>query len=266
MKKLLLILLFIGSINLQAQFSAEKLDEKFTPPSGSIFDGDESVTIGQSNSSFFRRHEINLQISSIIRSKFNLEYRYNPNDYLSLGLAGGYNFAPDYILLGFSQTEYIVNLDDYYSVSNTLFDGTYTGLGFNLNPSVRVGMDAYYFDYGFVQLDYRFDFYQYELPSSGSGNSVLINPMNTSALNLIYGVKFSYDLTNNLSLLNTFYYGVGGRFFNLFEVDRDDSGNSSVYRFTNEDDPKKARAVAFTLLIGYNVGFGFNTKSKKNRD
>lgn len=264
MKHIVLYILFLSTSLLNAQFSAEKLDEKFTPPSGSIFDGDESVLSSGSHSSYFRRHEINFQAFHLLRSKLNFEYRYSLNEYLSFGLAGGYNFAPDYILTAFSETENVINVDEHYSFYNTLRSGTYTGVGFNLNPSIRVGMDEYFFDYGFVQLDYRFDFYQYTLPGVLSGTTIT-NPMNSSALNLIYGAKFSYEITNDLSLINTFYYGVGGRIFNLYEVQGNFDNNNEYYDFTS-DTPKRTRAMAFTLVIGYNVGIAFNTKKSNKND
>ncbi len=261
MKKvnILLLIMTVLSQFVYSQISGDDLDNKYTPPESSIFNSDEN---NDDSAPILTtpRHEINFQPFHLLRSKANLEYRRNFTDVFSMSMGVGYNFANDYFLRPYYDLGYMLDLDETYSLGKLLYNANYIS-GFNLNPSIRITYDSWYFDNAFIQLDYRYDYYRYEM---NSDNDLLLLKTNlyTHSFNLIYGVKGVYGISDKYSFVHTLYYGFGGRLYETYglkSITSDDpwSGfdETDDYEFTS-DPPQKTKAVSFTFILGYSFGLG----------
>lgn len=194
----------------------------------------------------FPHYELNFQLVHFIRNKFNLELRKNVNDIFSIGLGLGYNYQQDNILHVSSESGFVYELDD-YSLTSLLSDGVHK-FGFNINPSLRFFYDSYFFENAFVQLDYRYNFSRYYLNQDTPELSLKTNLYSSSA-SLIFGIKGNISINKNISLINTAYYGIGGRYFTTFGIE-----NNTIYEL--KDPIVKENSVSFRLIIGYSVGLG----------
>tara|TARA_B100000614_G_C14522481_1_gene483166 strand:- start:404 stop:1156 length:753 start_codon:yes stop_codon:yes gene_type:complete len=247
MRRLLLIFFFFAFLGfgLKAQ-NDDVIDFTDTSVSG---DSDSKEESNDSQDSIFGdipNYEINFQLLHLIRNKFNLEYRKNVNDLFSMGLGVGYNYDQDNILHISSEAEYIYELDD-YSLSTLLRNGAHK-FGFNINPSLRFFYDSYFFENAFVQLDYRYNFSRYYLNQDTPELNLKTNLYSSSA-SLIFGIKGNIFINKNISLINTAYYGIGGRYFTTFGID-----NNTIYEL--KDPIVKENSVSFRLIIGYSIGLG----------
>ena len=247
MIKLYLIFFFFSFLGfgLSAQ-NEDLIDFTDTSVSGVYYGNGENDDFQDSIFDDFPHYELNFQLVHFIRNKFNLELRKNVNDIFSIGLGLGYNYQQDNILHVSSESGFVYELDD-YSLTSLLSDGVHK-FGFNINPSLRFFYDSYFFENAFVQLDYRYNFSRYNLNQDTPELNLKTNLYSSSA-SLIFGIKGNIFINKNISLINTAYYGIGGRYFTTFGID-----NNTIYEL--KDPIVKENSVSFRLIIGYSIGLG----------
>lgn len=260
--KLVIVLLLAFSKVSFGQISGEELDEKYTPPAGSIFDDEFNEEADGSNSVMLdTKHDISFQAMHLLRGKINVEYRRNFSDMFSMAIGGGHNFAKDYLLPIFFEAENIISIDDDYSLYYVLNNGTYKS-GFNINPNIRLTQQDWYYENVFFQIDYRYDYNGYEM-NSDVDDSKLKTYFSSHALNLIYGIKGVFEINKKYSFVNQVYAGFGGRFYRTPRIQRVsvDSlapyGSYDVYQFIT-DKSNRSVAISASILIGYSLGLGIN--------
>ena len=247
MIRLYLIFFFFSFLGfgLSAQ-NEDLIDFTDTSVSGVYYGKGENDDFQDSIFDDFPHYELNFQLVHFIRNKFNLELRKNVNDIFSIGLGLGYNYQQDNILHVSSESGFVYELDD-YSLTSLLSDGVHK-FGFNINPSLRFFYDSYFFENAFVQLDYRYNFSRYYLNQDTPELNLKTNLYSSSA-SLIFGIKGNISINKNISLINTAYYGIGGRYFTTFGID-----NNTIYEL--KDPIVKENSVSFRLIIGYSIGLG----------
>ena len=247
MRKLHLIFFFFALIGfgLTAQ-NDDLIDFTDTTVSSDYYGKEESDDFQDSIFNDLPFYEFHFQLVHLTRNKFNLEYRKNVSDIFSIGLGLGYNYEQDNILHVSSESGFIYELED-YSLTSLLTDGVHK-FGFNINPSLRFFYDSFFFENAFVQLDYRYNFYRYDLNQDTPELNLKTNLYFSSA-SLIFGFKGNTSINKNISLINTAYYGLGGSYFVTYGLQK-----NTIYELKNPI--VKENSVSFRLIIGYSIGLG----------
>lgn len=248
MRRLLLIVLALCQVSyLSAQTGKAELDEKYTPPDGSILfsDNDEKESVG-----IDFKNSVRFNMLQLVRGKVSFEYERSLHENFSVGLGVASSFMSDPVMTLSSEADYSFGQDPYLAYNY----GDFTS-GYQLNPFIKVKTDSWFFDNSrYTRIGYRYNTFNYDMNIDDPAY-VFDYRLATSEVSIIIGVESQKEV-GKLVLLNNFYYGAGFRAFKFKPLERV-YFNNSYEEVVQIESAKEVVSYGLTLYIGYSLGIGW---------
>ena len=246
----------------QSNLKPNELDQTYTPPVNSIFDEDSKKNNLNSAAVADFRNVIRFNPLLLPRSVAAIGYERTLNDYIGLEAYLGYSYKLDWIQAygtAISGGEFSMgNNQSAISVSEMIGNGTFKSGGIFSSLGLKVYMDGTPFEGNYFGIQGRYNSYNLDL--NNLNYSFASSEYATTTIKNITTI-FQWGTcviggTSKVPIVHDFYTGIGIRSSSYDIYNEQNTDMETKYIKTNQ----RESFIGFSYVIGYSIGFGFNTK------
>lgn len=249
----------ILAVNICMGQNTNSLDQKYQPPSSSVF-GAKSANSGSKPNSDLKPNSLSVVVTDFARSNFRVEYERKIFKTLFLTASGSYAFGSDFMEKNLNM--YTIRENETYSSNSKRLSSLYNDSKFESGYGYSFFLKNYFLHdesvATFIELGWKSNHTNYVLPSAEgySSNSLSFNTA-VNHLEFLYGMSL---LSGNgkIAFTHSVSFGFSLKFTNwdtYKNIPTVDSYYNPTDNYVKQNDRSSITSMAF--LLKYKLGFGW---------